>query len=156
MAIWLAMFKTACFPIILYNRHLELTLFKGRQRFDAISTPNLEVYKFRDRWVFTYFIFGHDESSPNSIWSMVDLERRYLLLFKYFLYFKVDLNLEKQISLVNLHPTLFYGGESWPNYFGNRWIDGKSWPNDFIGKVNRGEDFRWVVSKYPLTRGFDR
>ena len=41
------------------NGHLELTLLKGRQRFDAISTPNLEVYKFRDRW----FIFGHGESS---------------------------------------------------------------------------------------------
>ena len=26
--------------------YLELTLLKGRQRFDAISTSNLEVYKF--------------------------------------------------------------------------------------------------------------
>ena len=30
------------------NGHLELTLLKGRQRFDAVSTSNLEVYKFRD------------------------------------------------------------------------------------------------------------
>ena len=30
------------------NGHLELTLLKGRQRFDAILTSNLEVYKFRD------------------------------------------------------------------------------------------------------------
>ena len=27
--------------------HLELTLLKDRQRFDAISTSNLEVYRFR-------------------------------------------------------------------------------------------------------------
>ena len=49
------------------NEHLELTLFKSRQRFDAISTSNLEVYKLRDWWIFTYVIFGHDESSPNNI-----------------------------------------------------------------------------------------
>ena len=49
------------------NGHLELTLLKGRQRFDAVSTSNLEVYKFRDWWIFTYFIYGHDESLPNNI-----------------------------------------------------------------------------------------
>ena len=31
------------------NGHLELTLLKVGQRFDAISTSNLEVNKFRDR-----------------------------------------------------------------------------------------------------------
>ena len=30
------------------NGHLELPLLKDRQRFDAVSTSNLEVYKFRD------------------------------------------------------------------------------------------------------------
>ena len=30
------------------NGQLELTLLKGRQRFDAVSTSNLEVYKFRE------------------------------------------------------------------------------------------------------------
>ena len=30
------------------NGHLELTLLKDRQRFDAVSTSNLEVYKFWD------------------------------------------------------------------------------------------------------------
>ena len=30
------------------NGHLELTLLKGRRRFDAISTSNLEVNKFWD------------------------------------------------------------------------------------------------------------
>ena len=32
-----------------------------------------------------------------------------------------------------------------------RWIDGESWPNDFVEKVNRGEDLRWVGSRCPLT-----
>ena len=35
------------------NGYLELTLLKGRQRFDAISTSNLEVCKFGDWWIFT-------------------------------------------------------------------------------------------------------
>ena len=30
------------------NGHLELPLLKDCQRFDAVSTSNLEVYKFRD------------------------------------------------------------------------------------------------------------
>ena len=30
------------------NGHLELPLLKDRQRFDAVSMSNLEVYKFRD------------------------------------------------------------------------------------------------------------
>ena len=55
------------FPVfsLLYaavNGHLELTHLKGRQRFDAGSTSNLEVYKFRDWWIFTYLIFEHGES----------------------------------------------------------------------------------------------
>ena len=35
------------------NGKLELTLLKGRQRFDTVSTSNLKVYKFRERWIFT-------------------------------------------------------------------------------------------------------
>ena len=31
------------------NGYLELTFLNGCQRFDAISTSNLEVYKFWDR-----------------------------------------------------------------------------------------------------------
>ena len=49
------------------NGHLELPLLKDRQRFDAVSTSNLEVYKIRDRGILTYFIFGHGESSLNNI-----------------------------------------------------------------------------------------
>ena len=43
-----------CF-IAVFNGHIELTLLKGHQRFDAISTlnlevgaSNLEVYKFQE------------------------------------------------------------------------------------------------------------
>ena len=88
------------------NGHLELTLLKGRQRFDAISTSNLEVFNIWIGESSPFFIFGHGESSPNNISSTVNLERRCVLLFYYFLYLKVNLNLEKK-SLVNLHPTLF-------------------------------------------------
>ena len=89
------------------NGHLEFPLLKDRQRFDAVSTSNLEVYKFWDLWILTYFIFGHGESSLNNIWSMVNLERTCVLLFYYFLCLKANLGQEKQICLVNLHPTLF-------------------------------------------------
>ena len=46
------------------NGYLELALVKGRQRFNAISTSNLEVYKLWDWCIFTYFIFEHVESLP--------------------------------------------------------------------------------------------
>ena len=48
-------------------------------------------------------------------------------------------------------------GESLPNFIfavvnldpivlEKRWNDGESWPYDFVEKVNRGEDLRWVGS----------
>ena len=40
-------------PNAAVNGQLELTLLKGRQRFDAISTSNLKLYKFREWWIFT-------------------------------------------------------------------------------------------------------
>ena len=97
----------SCFPNAAVNGHLELPLLKDRQRFDAISTSNLEVYEFWDWWILTYFIFGHGKSSPNNIWSMVNLERTCVLLFYYFLCLKVNLDLEKTNQLGDLHPTLF-------------------------------------------------
>ena len=53
-------------------------------------------------------------------------------------------------------------GESLPNFIfavvnldpivlEKRWTDGESWPYDFGEKVNRGEDLRWVGSRWPLT-----
>ena len=119
---------------------------------DDVSTSNLEVLKFRDWWILTYFIFGHGESSLNNFWSMVNLERTCVLLFYYFLCLKANLDLEKTNQL----------GESSPNFIfamvnldliilEKRWIDGESWPNDFVEKVNRGEELRWVGSRWSLT-----
>ena len=51
------------------NGYLELTLLKGRQRLDAISTSNLEVYKFLE----------FNESSPNLFLNMMNL---YLVKFE--------------------------------------------------------------------------
>ena len=108
---WVLTPKAMTYPCIIpnaaVNGHLELPLLKDRQRFDAVATSNLEVYKFRDWWILTYFIFGHGESPLNNIWNIVNLERTCVLLFYYFLCLKANLGLEKQISLVNLHPTLF-------------------------------------------------
>ena len=53
-------------------------------------------------------------------------------------------------------------GESLPNFIfavvnldpivlEKRWTDGESWPYNFVEKVNRGEDLRWVGSRCPLT-----
>ena len=53
-------------------------------------------------------------------------------------------------------------GESLPNFIftvvnldpivlEKRWTDSESWPYDFVEKVNRGEDLRWVGSRWPLT-----
>ena len=133
------------------NGHLELTLLKDRQRFNTVSTSNLEVYKFRDWWIFTYPIFGHGESSRNNIRSMVNLERTCVLLFYYFLYFKVNLDLEKTKQLGESSPNFIFAVVNLdPIIFEMRWIDGESWPNDFDEKVNRGEDLRWVGSRCPL------
>ena len=134
------------------NGHLELPLLKDRRRFNAVSTSNLEVYKFRDWWILTYFISGHGESSLSNFWSMVNLERTCVLLFYYFLCLRANLGLEKTNQF----------GESSPNFIfavvnldliilEKRWIDGESWPNNVVEKVNRGEDLRWVSSRCPLT-----
>ena len=130
------------------NGRLELLLLKDCQRFDAVLTSNLEVLKFRDWWILTYFIFGHGESSLNNFWSMVNLERTCVLLFYYFLCLKANLDLEKTNQLGESSPNFIFAVvnldliilEKW-------WTDGESWPNDFVEKVNRGEDLRWVGSR---------
>ena len=48
---------------------------------------------------------------------------------------------------VNLDPFFFF-------FLKKKWINGESWPNDFVGKVKRGEDLRWVGSRCPLTRAW--
>ena len=78
-----------------FSGYLELALLKGHHRPDIILTSNLEVYKFWDWWIFTWFICEHVESLSSKIWSTVNLERRGILLFYYFVYLKVSLDLGK-------------------------------------------------------------
>ena len=109
----------ACLIYAATNGHLERPLLKDCQRFDAVLTSNLEVYKFRDWWILTYFNSGHGESWLNNIWSTVNLERTCILLFYYFLCLKANLDLEKNKSAWWIFTQLyFHGDESWPNYFG--------------------------------------
>ena len=132
------------------NGHLELPLLKEPSKIHAISMLNLEVYKFRDWWILTYFIFGHGGSSPNNIWSMVNLERNSVLFFYYFLCLRVNLDLEKTNQLGESSPNfIFTVVNPDPIILEMRWINGESWPNDFVEKVNRGEDLRWVGSRCP-------
>ena len=89
------------------NRHLELTLLKVREIFDAISTSNLEVHKFGDWWILTYFIFGVGVSSliilkHSESWTNVSVVALLFSLFE-----GESWPRKKQISLLNLHPTLF-------------------------------------------------
>ena len=111
-------------------------------------------------WILRYINFGIGASSPNLFLNMVNLylvkfearwnlnEQTFYCFFFYFLYLKVNLDLEKTNQL----------GESSPNFIfaavnlDPMWTDGESWPNDFVEKVNRGEVLRWVGSRCPLTR----
>ena len=84
----------------------------------------------------------------------MNLERTCFLLFYYFLYFKVNLDLEKTNQLGESSPNFIFAVVNFdPIIFEKRWIDGESWPNDFVEKVNRSEDLRWVGSRCLLTRG---
>ena len=131
------------------NGYLELTLLKGRQRFDAISTLNLEVHKCWDWWIFTLFL-----SMVNLY--LVNFEARWILNEQTFYCFiivfiwKWILTWKNKSAWWIVTQLYFHGGESWPNCYGKKWTDGESWSNNFIEKVNRGEDLRWVGSRCPL------
>ena len=134
------------------NVHLELPLLKDSQRFDAVSTSNLEVYKFRDLWILTFCNFWPGESSLNNMWSMVNLERTCVLLFYYFLCLNANLDLEKTNQLGESSPDFIFAVVNLdPIILEKRSIYGESWPNNFVEKVNRGEDLRWVGSRCTLT-----
>ena len=84
---------------------------------------------------------------------MVNLERTYVLLFCYFLCLKANLDLEKTNQLGESSPNFIFSVVNLdPIILEKRWIGGESWPNNFVEKVNRGEDLRWVGSRCPLTR----
>ena len=107
-----------------------------------MALANLHLIYFLIWLIFTY------------IWSMVNLEQTDVLLFYYFVYLKVNLDLEK-ISLVNPHPTSFFAAVNLdPADIEKRWIAGESWPNCYLEKVNRGENLSLVGSRCPLMCAF--
>ena len=68
----------------------------------------------------------------------------------------MNLDLEKTNQLGEYSPNFIFAGVNLdPIILEERWIVGESWPNDFVEKVNRGEDLRWVGSRYPLTHALD-
>ena len=136
---------------------------------DTLNSPSSRVVKDSTpsrRRILRYINFGIGESSPILILDMMNLHliifeawwilnERVFYCFIIFFILKWILTLKKTKKANNL-------GESSPNFIfavvnldpiilENRWIDGESWPNDFVEKVNRGEDLRWVGSRCPLT-----
>ena len=87
---------------------------------------------------------------------MVDLERTCVLLFYYFLCLKANLDQEITNQLGESSPNFIFTVVNLdPIILEKRWIDGESWPNDFVKKVNRGKDLRWVGSRCPLTHALN-
>ena len=115
---WLIYMQQHALAYAAVNWHLELPLLKDRQRFDAISTSNLEVYKFQDGWILTYFILEHGESAPNDIWSMVNLEQHVFIVLFIFLFESESWSRKNKSAWWIFTQFYFRGGESWPNYFG--------------------------------------
>ena len=116
-----------------------------------ILRSNLEVYEFWDWWILTYVIFGHGESSLTNIWSMVNLERMCVFIVLLFSLFESESWPRKTNRLGESSPNFIFAVVNLdPIILEKRWIDGESWPNDFVEKVNRSEDLRWVGSRCPL------
>ena len=81
----------------------------------------------------------------------MNLERTCASFFYYFVYLKVNLDLEWINQLGESSPNFIFAVVNLdPIVSEKRWTDGEYWPNDFVGKVNRGEDLRWVGSRCPL------
>ena len=106
--------------------------------------------------------FGIDESWPNIFLDVVNL---HLIVFKAWwilnecicfivlllFYLKVNLDLEKTNHVGESSPNfIFVVVNLDPIVLEERWNDGESWPNNFVVKVNRGEDSKWVGSRCPL------
>ena len=132
-----------------------------------LNSPSSRIVKYSTpsrRRILRYINFEIGESSPILFLDMmnlhliifkawVNLERTCVLLFYYFLCFKVNLDLETTNQLGESSPNFVFAKVNLdPIILEKRWIDGESWPNDFVEKVNRGEYLRWVGSRCPLTR----
>ena len=70
--------------------------------------------------------------------------------FYYFGYLKVNFDTKKN-QLGESSPNFIFAAVNLdPIVLEKRWTDDEFWPNDFVEKVNRGEDLRWVGLRYPL------
>ena len=129
----------------------------------TLNSPSSRVVKDLTpsrRRILSYINFGIGKSSPVLFLDMMNL---HLIIFKAwwilnerafynFLCFKVNLDLENTNQLGESSPNFIFAVVNLdPTILEKRWIDGESWPNDFVEKVNRGEDLRWVDSRCPLT-----
>ena len=129
-----------------------------------LNSPSSRIVKdatpFRHR-ILRCINLGNGESSPNNFLDVVNL---YLIKFKerwilnemhfillLFCLFESE-SLPKIINqLGESSPNFIFAGVNLdPIVFEKRWTNGESWPNDFVEKVNRGEDLRWVGSRCPL------
>ena len=135
-----------------------------------LNSPSSRIVKdatpFRRR-ILRCINFGNGESSPNNFLDEVNLylikfKERWILNERALNYSFIILLFESE----SLPKKINHLGESSPNFifagvnldpivFEKRWTDGESWPNDFVEKVNRGEDLRWVGSRCPLTHALN-
>ena len=140
-----------CHQILInFLKKIDLWMQPSMGTLNAPSSRVIKDLMPSRRRIFKYIHFGTGESWPflskdkvnlHLTICMVNLKLTCVLLFYYFLYLKVNLDMEKkQISLVNLNQLYFAVVNLDPIILEKRWIDGESWPNDFVEKVNRGED----------------
>ena len=74
-----------------------------------------------------------------------------VVLFYYFVYLKWILTLKKQLGEFSSN-VIFAAVNLDLIFVEKKWTNGESWHNEFVEKVNRGEDLKWVGSTYPWTR----
>ena len=130
----------------------------------TLNSPSSRIVKDSTpsrRRILRYINFGIGESWPILFLDMMNLhliafEARWILneraFYSFVISFKVNLDLEKTNQLGESPPNFIFAVVNLdPIIWEKRWIDGESWPNDFVEKVNRGEDLRWVGSRCPLT-----
>ena len=133
----------------------------------TLNSPSSKIVKDSTpsrRRIMRYINCGISESWPISFLDMVNLHlkifeawwisnKRAFYFFYYFLCLKANRDLEKTNQLGESSPNFIFTVVNVdPIIWEKRWINGESWPNNFVAKVNRGEDLRWVGSRCPLTR----
>ena len=119
----------------------------------TLNTPSSRVVKDSTpswRQILMCIDFGIGESWRN---------RNFIVLL--FCLFESDSwprkNKNKTSKLGESSPTFIFAAVNLdPIVIEKIWTDGESWPNDFVEKVNRGEDLRWVGSRCPLMHALSK